>query len=414
MVLIMVFVLMLNASCSLGKKEYVVWNDADGTLIEHATVKSDFDPSTKELPKDSDQWHYTGWNIAKTEEKTVCTALRVKKTKVKWLDADDSVLKEELVPITEVEKISFDLPSDSNEWDYVEWVKSSNDDGIVFNAKRLPKTKYTWKDADGTILKEVYLVDGQEKPEVDLPVSNDKWKYLEWKTTEDEKEYIYEATRLPVVDWFVGNVFQIVLKDLNGTPIGTGSGFVLNDEGWFITNNHVMKDANSAVAFFDIEDKSSGNKYTQLNVLGGIYNSADKDFFIGKLEGYAKIKQYYNKIGFTEEYTVGEKVYTLGYPNSSVKMEINGGEILEEYSDIYSKINGVCYVLSDSYIAPGSSGGILINNNFEVVGITTIGLYEDTNKRVYKCGGSIPTTIFSQYLKNFNVSEIKILTDIYK
>ena len=105
--------------------------------------------------------------------------------------------------------------------------------------------------------------------------------------------------------------------------------------------------------------------------------------FIGKLEGYKKIKEYYHKIDFTEQYTIGEKSYSVGYPNSSIKMEINSGKILEEYSDIYSKIDGIFYVLSDSYIAPGSSGGVLVNESFEVIGITSMGLYSDSNKNYY-------------------------------
>ena len=62
--------------------------------------------------------------------------------------------------------------------------------------------------------------------------------------------------------------------------------------------------------------------------------------------------------------------------------------------------------MSDSYIAPGSSGGILINENFEVIGITTIGLYADNNKTVYIAGGSIPTFIFKKFLTNLNENNL--------
>ena len=106
-------------------------------------------------------------------------------------------------------------------------------------------------------------------------------------------------------------------------------GFILNDDGWFITNNHVMEEGASAVAYFDIPDREAGDRYTKLTVIGGVYNSEEKDIFIGKLEGYEKIESYYHEIGFTESYTVGEKSYTIGYPNSSVKMEINAGVIIE-------------------------------------------------------------------------------------
>ena len=117
-------------------------------------------------------------------------------------------------------------------------------------------------------------------------------------------------------------------------------------------------------------------------------------------------KYYYNPILFTEEYTQGETAYTLGYPNSSVTMQINEGVILEEYYDIYDKLNNIFYVLSDSYIAPGSSGGILINENFEIIGITAMGLYADNNKTVYIAGGSIPTFVFKKHLTNLIESNL--------
>ena len=219
---------------------------------------------------------------------------------------------------------------------------------------------------------------------------------------------------LPNPDYFVGNVFQIITNDENGNLVSSGSGFVLNDSGWFITNNHVMNGSSSAIAFFDIKDGSTGNQYTRLDVIGGIYNDTQKDIFIGKLDDYFKIKDYYRNIPFTTNYTKNENSYTVGYPNSSVKLEINSGKILEEYSDIYDKINGVFYILSDSYIAPGSSGGILINEQFEVVGITTIGFYADENKQIYQAGGSIPTFVFTPNITNLKETQLKPLYEIYQ
>ena len=70
-------------------------------------------------------------------------------------------------------------------------------------------------------------------------------------------------------------------------------------------------------------------------------------------------------------------------------------------------------MLSDSYIAPGSSGGILVSENLEVIGITTLGLYADENKQVYESGGSIPTISFVNHLTNLREAEIKKLNLIY-
>lgn len=349
--------LMLFGCTGCSKEEEkvsVTWVDADGSIITTESVAADYDPLTRELPDGGTQWHYTGWQRTHTGDVIVCTATRV--------------------------------------------------------AKR----HFVWKDYDGTVLKEVYTPEGEEDPTFDLPESSDKWEYKEWKQTAEEKEFVYEAERVPNQNYFVGNVFQIVIKNQGGEVLGSGSGFVINKDGWFITNDHVMDTAYSAVAFFDIKDTTAGQQYTQLNILGGVFHDAQKDVFIGKLEGYSKISKHYQEIPFTEEYAKGDVSYSVGYPNSSTKLQINAGTISEEYSDIYSKINGVYYVLSDSYIAPGSSGGILVNEDFEVVGITSMGFYADSSKQQYTAGGSIPYFIFKNALTQLSESSILPLYEIYK
>lgn len=342
-------------SCSNSKhKVFISWIDTDGTLIASTTVTSDYDPAERDLPNDSDSWHYTGWTISQSGNIIVCTA------------------------------------------------------------KRVAKKHIIWKDYNGNILNEVFISENEKIPSFDLPANDNKWKYEQWDQSSNGKQIIFQAERTPNTDFFTGNVFQIVIKDSNGEPLGSGSGFVINDQGWFITNNHVMENGYSATAFFDIRDFENGQQYTQLEIIGGVYHDDKKDVFIGKLDGYEKIKEYYQEISFTEKYMVGEKSYSVGYPNSSIKMEINSGKILQEYSDIYSKIDGVFYVLSDSYIAPGSSGGVLINENFEVIGITSMGLYSDSNKNYYISGGSIPYALFKQHLKNLTEDNILPIYNMYK
>lgn len=354
--IIVIFALLLSCiSCGRkGDEVFVTWMDTDGTLIESQTVKQDYDPTERPLPRDSDSWHYTGWTISQSGNVIVCTA------------------------------------------------------------KRVSKNHIVWKDYNGDILNEIFVAENEEIPSFKLPQSDDKWIYERWDQNNDGKHTIFQAVRNPNTDFFIGNVFQIVVKDEKGEPLGSGSGFVINEEGWFVTNNHVIEEGYSATAFFDIKDSENGQQYTQLKIIGGVYQDDKKDVFIGKLEGYKKIKEYYHKIDFAEQYTIGEKSYSVGYPNSSIKMEINSGKILEEYSDIYSKIDGVFYVLSDSYIAPGSSGGVLVNESFEVVGITSMGLYSDSNKNYYISGGSIPYALFKHHLKNLAESNILPIPDMYK
>ena len=332
---------------------FVSWFDADGTLIEEKTISADAPPSQRKLPSDTNEWHYTGWTVSSSGNITVCTATRVSKTKVIWCDSD------------------------------------------------------------GTVIKEDFILDKENPPVQELPSFDEKWNYTEWKTEHTTDGITYTAQRTPNSTYFYGNVFQIVVKDKSGEPISAGSGFVFNLDGWFITNNHVMDEGYSAVAFFDIANDQEGTKHTTLNIIGGAYHDETKDIFIGKLENYQLISQHYKDITFTDNYVVGESCYSVGYPNSSVKLHINEGVVLEEYSDIYDKINGVYYVLSDAYIAPGSSGGILINSTFEIIGITSLGLYADSNKQNFISGGSIPTFAFKSLLNKYTDTDLKALPVLY-
>lgn len=350
-----VLLLLGSFGCSAKKATMVAtWVDADGSIIESKSVTTDYDPSARELPADNDDWHYTGWQLTQSGDVIVCSAIRV--------------------------------------------------------AKR----HFTWKDYDGKVLQECFVTEKEETPTLDLPVDTDKWQYTQWNETSNGTDTVYEAQREPNSEYFVGNVFQIIVKDKQGKVLGSGSGFVINKEGWFVTNNHVMEKGYSAVAFFDIKDADAGQQYTQLDILGGVYNDERKDIFVGKLDNYSKISQHYNPISFTEKYTEGEASYSVGYPNASLKLQINAGEVLEEYADINNKIDGVYYVLSDSYIAPGSSGGILVNGDFEVIGITSMGFYADTSHEHYTSGGSVPYFLFKNAITKLSNGDIKPVCDIYK
>lgn len=318
--------------------------------------------------------------------------------KVTWLDADGAVLSEAMVA-SEEEARSRMLPQDTDAWHYTSWAVSYSGDHVIFTAVRVPRFQIVWQDAEGVELHRAIYNEGEEKPVFDLPNDDEKWDYLDW-TSEEEGEGVtrYTLQKMPNPAYFEANVFQIVTYDINGDPIATGSGFVFDKDGWFITNEHVLNGSHSAVAYFDVKDRENGSQYTKLKIEGGTYYDESKDIFIGKLTGFEVLENFWKDIAFTQDYAEGDTCYTVGYPNSSVKMEINSGVILEEYSNIHSKINDLYYVLSDSYIAPGSSGGILMDVEFRIIGITSIGLYEDNAKEVYLSGGSIPAFVFEAQL----------------
>ena len=165
-----------------------------------------------------------------------------------------------------------------------------------------------------------------------------------------------DKKRTPEISDFVGNVFQVAVQDLGGQPIAFGSAFVFNSDGWFITNAHVMENAQYAQAVFNIPNTQTGESYTYLDINLGSYFNLDKDIYIGKVENYHSISSYYKDFSLTQNYKIGDTTYSVGYPNASAELVINKGEITKEWSDLYEKLySGNSYICSSSYIAPGSS-----------------------------------------------------------
>lgn len=256
---------------------------------------------------------------------------------------------------------------------------------------------YIWLDADGTILNE------STENSFPLPEDNDKWDYIEWIDTGDFEK---TASREPQSSYFIGNVFQVIVYNLGMQPIATGSGFVFNEDGWFITNNHVMEEGYFAEAIFDIQDLEKGESYTKLDINLASYKHSDKDIFIGKIDNYLKVGNFhYKQFEFETSYAAGDLTYSIGYPNSSVRLQINDGYIVSDLSSLYDKVySGITYIGSTSFIAPGSSGGILVNSNLEVLGMTTIGITD--NDGDFILGGAIEAFNYINLLQNTNISSL--------
>ena len=288
-----------------------------------------------------------------------------------WLDADGTTLYTETISKDGVipEK---ELPEDSDEWDYTEWKKIvSTDKTVTFLADRIASYKAIWEDFDGTVLEAINIPNDEKPPQRALPDDTEIWHYTGWTERREGHKYIFTAEREPQKDYFAGNVFQIVIKDLAGTPLGVGTGFVINKDGWFITCAQVMKNAYEATAIFEIWDIYTKKSYTELEIEKAAYINHDTDIFVGILSGYGRIDDHYNDIPFKIGSSVGDVTYSVGYPSNATSMEFHRGQIVSDMSSLSKELkSGITYVASDSYLGSGSIGGILINEDLKVIGMT--------------------------------------------
>lgn len=143
--------------------------------------------------------------------------------------------------------------------------------------------------------------------------------------------------------------------------VGTGSGVIINDNGYIVTNNHVIEGAD------DIEVALTDNRTFKASIVG-TDPTTDLALLQIKAEDLPTLK-----LMDSDNVRVGEWVMAVGYPlglNSTVTAGIVSAKgrninILKENFAVES------FIQTDAAINPGNSGGALVNLNGGLVGINT-------------------------------------------
>ncbi|MDC3231788.1 Do family serine endopeptidase [Candidatus Pelagibacter sp.] len=176
-----------------------------------------------------------------------------------------------------------------------------------------------------------------------------------------------------------GSPFEDMFKEF-GTPqerqsSALGSGFIIDEEGIIVTNNHVIEGAE------DIVVQVNGEKKFKANVLG-----ADPLSDIAVLKIQTNQKFVPVKFGDSDKARIGDWVIAIGNPfglggtvTSGIISARNRSIGLSRYED---------YIQTDASINSGNSGGPLFDMNGDVIGINTAILGRSGNVGI---GFSIPS-----------------------
>ena len=159
-----------------------------------------------------------------------------------------------------------------------------------------------------------------------------------------------------------GSPFEDMFKEF-GTPqerqsTALGSGFIIDEKGIVVTNNHVIQDAE------DIIVRVNGNKEFKAKVIG-----ADPLSDIAVLQLETKEKFIPVKFGNSDQARIGDWVIAIGNPfglggtvTSGIISARNRSIGLSRYED---------FIQTDASINSGNSGGPLFDMNGDVIGINT-------------------------------------------
>jgi len=152
-------------------------------------------------------------------------------------------------------------------------------------------------------------------------------------------------------------VFKIETKILSESDFSSGSGFFITSDGIAVTNMHVITFMSSANII-----TADGNIHPVEGILA-LHPKAD--IAIIKIKGN---NFPYLDVGNPAALRIAQRIYCVGSPYG-FDNSISDGLV----SSLNRYYNGYTYIQISAPIAPGSSGGALLNEYGQVVGITTAG-----------------------------------------
>ncbi len=178
---------------------------------------------------------------------------------------------------------------------------------------------------------------------------------------QDTNEYTAESIYEVLAPSVVGVVVYDSSSDIISAPKSEGSGVVINERGYIVTNSHVVgnsKQSSVKIVFHDGEEVSG-------KVIG--YDTKT-DIAVIKVDKTG-LKQA--TFGNSDEAKVGSSVLALGNP---LGLDFAGSLTKGIISAVNRSKNGspkslVKYIQTDTAINPGNSGGPLINMYGQVIGI---------------------------------------------
>ena len=140
--------------------------------------------------------------------------------------------------------------------------------------------------------------------------------------------------------------------------VGTGSGVIIDKNGYIITNNHVIAGAR------DISITTNDNKIYKAKLIG---TDPKTDIALLKIEADEDLP--FIVFGDSDQAKIGEWVLAVGNP-FNLTSTVTAGIISAKSRDLSGQ-NHQSFIQTDAAVNPGNSGGALVNEKGELVGINT-------------------------------------------
>ncbi|MBC7607353.1 MAG: trypsin-like peptidase domain-containing protein [Burkholderiales bacterium] len=168
------------------------------------------------------------------------------------------------------------------------------------------------------------------------------------------KNVSYRTVSNPMMEFFYG-----YKGGQQQEQVGTGSGVIISEDGYIVTNNHVVQDA------ADIEITLNNKKTYKAKLVG---TDSKMDIALLKIDATEKLP--YTVFADSDNVRVGEWVLAVGNPYN-LNSTVTAGIVSAKARNLDT--NGIqSFIQTDAAVNPGNSGGALVNTHGELIGINTM------------------------------------------
>lgn len=208
-------------------------------------------------------------------------------------------------------------------------------------------------------------------------------------------DVIEEVTKSVVGISKLKNTGSSILSNNNETELGLGTGIIVTENGYILSNEHVTGEKFSK-CFITLEN---GKNYD------GVVSWSDSDLDLSIVKINAKNLKYV-ELANSDNIRVGETVYAIGNPiGFEFRRTVTTGIIsardrtikLEEDNEQSYMSN---LIQTDATINPGNSGGPLIYPNGQVIGINTVKISSAEG-----IGFAVPINVVKHVIESFKENE---------
>jgi serine protease Do len=176
------------------------------------------------------------------------------------------------------------------------------------------------------------------------------------------------------------------------TTSGLGSGFIINKDGYCVTNNHVIDGETKISVILFAKGEKENQPLERIRVEDVKIVAINPFFDLALLKIPAVKETTFKPVIFADDddLVVGDPVFAIGSP-LGLERSVSEGIIGMKNRNL----NGLVYLQTTAQINPGNSGGPLFNLHGEVVGVNSMKISSGEG-----LGFSIPIHDVKQFLKN--------------